>query len=174
VIALTGAITALMGALIAVAQKRHQAHPRFLNRFRSSATWMLAVGVGSWVAAIFHLLARVLSRRCSPRRRLGDPRRTSRAGHPPTRRSQRQDADDLPHVQHRHDGSPACRSLLRILSKEAILHAAHEWTFSRLPLYFGMKRSVLTAFYMDAADGRDLLRQAALAWRPNTRTKPRR
>jgi len=33
-------------------------------------------------------------------------------------------------------------------SKEAILHAAHEWDVSHLPLYAGLAAVVLTAFYM--------------------------
>jgi NADH-quinone oxidoreductase subunit L len=33
-------------------------------------------------------------------------------------------------------------------SKEAILHAAHGWTVSALPFYFGLIAVVLTAFYM--------------------------
>ena len=33
-------------------------------------------------------------------------------------------------------------------SKEAILHAAHAWDVSHLPLYFGLTAVVLTAFYM--------------------------
>ena len=33
-------------------------------------------------------------------------------------------------------------------SKEAILHAAHVWEFSHLPLYAGLCAVVLTAFYM--------------------------
>jgi NADH-quinone oxidoreductase subunit L len=33
-------------------------------------------------------------------------------------------------------------------SKEAILHAAHEWNVSSLPLYAGLAAVVLTAFYM--------------------------
>ena len=33
-------------------------------------------------------------------------------------------------------------------SKDAILHSAHEWSFSQVPFYLGAMGALLTAFYM--------------------------
>src|SRR5207247_789693 len=55
VVAFVGAITALMGALIAVAQNDIKRILAF-STVSQLGYMMLAIGVGSWVAAIFHLL----------------------------------------------------------------------------------------------------------------------
>ncbi|MEY2882249.1 MAG: NADH-quinone oxidoreductase subunit, partial [Verrucomicrobiota bacterium] len=149
VIAFTGAITALLGALIAVAQ--HD-----LKRILAFSTvsqlgyMMLALGVGAWPAAIFHLLTHAFFKALLF---LG--------------------AGSVIHAAHHEQDLRALGGLSRNMrttfatfavgmmalsgvpflfsgfwSKEGILHAAHAWDVSHLPLYAGLAAVVLTAFYM--------------------------
>jgi NADH-quinone oxidoreductase subunit L len=149
VIAFTGAITALLGALIAVAQND-------LKRILAFSTvsqlgfMMLAIGVGAWTAAVFHLLTHAFFKALLF---LG--------------------AGSVIHATHHEQDIRTLGGLrgpMRVTfvtfaigmmalagvpflfsgfwSKEAILHAAHGWSVSQLPLYAGLAAVVLTAFYM--------------------------
>jgi NADH-quinone oxidoreductase subunit L len=159
VIAFTGAITALLGAVIAVGQfdiKRVLA----FSTVSQLGYMMLALGVGSWVAAIFHLLTHAFFKALLF---LG--------------------AGSVIHAAHHEQDIRALgglRAPLRVTfvtfaigmmalagvpflfsgfwSKEAILHAAHALdgsgalrnlgTAGQLPFYAGLAAVVLTAFYM--------------------------
>ncbi len=149
VVAAIGAITALLGALIAVAQTDIKRILAF-STVSQLGYMMLALGVGSWVAAIFHLLTHAFFKALLF---LG--------------------AGSVIHAAHheqdiRHLGG--LRGPMRVTfatfavgmmalsgvpflfsgfwSKEGILHAAHAWDVSHLPLYAGLVAVVLTAFYM--------------------------
>lgn len=149
VVAFIGAITALLGALIAVGQND-------LKRILAFSTvsqlgyMMLAIGVGSWVAAIFHLLTHAFFKALlflgagsvihavhheQDIRRLGGLRG-------PMRTTFVTFAVGMMALA----GVPFLFS--GFWSKEAILHAAHSWEISSLPLYAGLTAVVLTAFYM--------------------------
>ena len=149
VIAFTGAITALMGALIAVAQNDIKRILAF-STVSQLGYMMLAIGVGSWVAAIFHLLTHAFFKALLF---LGAGSVIHAAHH-------EQDIRSLGGLSHKMrttfltfsvgmmalSGVPFLFS--GFWSKEAILHAAHEWDVSHLPLYAGLTAVVLTAFYM--------------------------
>ncbi len=149
VVAFTGAITALLGALIAVAQddiKRILAY----STVSQLGYMMLALGVGSWVAAIFHLLTHAFFKALlflgagsvihaahheQDIRRLGGLRGPMKV----TFLTFAVGMMALAGVPFLFSG---------FWSKEAILHAALEWEVSALPLYAGMFAVILTAFYM--------------------------
>jgi NADH-quinone oxidoreductase subunit L len=149
VVATIGAITALMGAMIAVAQNDIKRVLAF-STVSQLGYMMLALGVGSWVAAIFHLLTHAFFKALlflgagsvihaahheQDIRRLGGlrgPMRTTFATF----------AIGMMALS----GVPFLFS--GFWSKEAILHAAHQWQVSHLPLYAGLAAVVLTAFYM--------------------------
>jgi len=149
VVAGVGAVTALMGAAIAVAQhdlKRVLAY----STVSQLGYMMLALGVGSWVAAIFHLLAHAFFKALlflasgsvihaahheQDIRRLGGLRGRMRA----TFATFAVGMMALAGVPFVFSG---------FWSKEAILHAASAWEVSPLPLYAGLAGVVLTAFYM--------------------------
>jgi NADH-quinone oxidoreductase subunit L len=149
VVAFIGAITALLGAFIAVGQNDIKRILAF-STVSQLGYMMLALGVGSWVAAIFHLLTHAFFKALLF---LG--------------------AGSVIHAAHheqdiRHLGG--LRGPLKITfltfavgmmalagvpflfsgfwSKEAILHAAHGWHVSHLPFYAGLAAVILTAFYM--------------------------
>ncbi|MBI5693675.1 MAG: NADH-quinone oxidoreductase subunit L, partial [Verrucomicrobia bacterium] len=149
VVAFTGAITALLGAVIAVAQYDIKRVLAF-STVSQLGYMMLALGVGSWVAAIFHLLTHAFFKALLF---LG--------------------AGSVIHAAHheqdiRHLGGlrgPMRTTFLTFAigmmalagvpflfsgfwSKEAILHAAHGWSVSHLPFYVGLAAVVLTAFSM--------------------------
>ncbi len=149
VIAGIGAITALLGALIAVAQNDIKRVLAF-STVSQLGYMMLALGVGSWVAAIFHLLTHAFFKALLF---LG--------------------AGSVIHAAHHEQDIRSLgglRTSLRVTfatfavgtmaltgvpflfsgfwSKEAILHAAHGWDVSHVPLYVGLAGVVLTAFYM--------------------------
>jgi len=149
VVAAIGVITALLGASIAVAQ-------RDLKRVLAFSTisqlgyMMLALGVGSWVAAVFHLLTHAFfkallflsagsvihaSHHEQDIRRLGGLRGRMRT----TFATFAVGMMALAGVPFLFSG---------FWSKEAILHAALEWNVSTLPLYAGLAGVILTAFYM--------------------------
>ena len=111
---------------------------------------MLALGVGSWVAAIFHLLTHAFFKALlflgagsvihaahheQDIRRLGGLRT-------PLRVTFATFAIGMMALA----GVPFLFS--GFWSKEAILHAAHGWQVSHLPFFAGLAAVVLTAFYM--------------------------
>jgi len=149
VVAAIGAITALLGALIAVGQND-------LKRILAFSTvsqlgyMMLALGVGSWVAAIFHLLTHAFFKALlflgagsvihaahheQDIRRLGGLRGPMRV----TFLAFAIGMMALAGVPFLFSG---------FWSKEAILHAAHGWEVSALPFAAALVAVVLTAFYM--------------------------
>jgi len=149
VVAAIGAITALMGAAIAAAQSD-------LKRILAFSTvsqlgyMMLALGVGSWVAAIFHLLTHAFFKALL----------FLAAGSVIHAAHHVQDIRELGGLGARMRttfatfavGMMALSGVPFVFSgfwsKEAILHAASEWGPSSLPLYAGLAGVVLTAFYM--------------------------
>ncbi len=149
VIAFIGAITALFGACIAVAQND-------LKRILAFSTvsqlgyMMLAIGVGAWTAAIFHLLTHAFFKALLF---LGAGSVIHAAHH-------EQDIRRLGGLAPKMKltfatfaiGMMALAGVPFLFSgfwsKEAILHAAHTWTVSHLPFYVGLTAVVLTAFYM--------------------------
>jgi NADH-quinone oxidoreductase subunit L len=149
VVAGIGAITALLGALIAVAQNDIKRVLAF-STVSQLGYMMLALGVGSWVAAIFHLLTHAFFKALlflgagsvihaahheQDMRQLGGLRG-------PMRTTFVTFAIGMMALA----GVPFLFS--GFWSKEAILHAAHGWNVSQLPLYVGLAAVVLTAFYM--------------------------
>jgi NADH-quinone oxidoreductase subunit L len=149
VVAGIGAITALLGAAIAVAQndlKRVLAY----STVSQLGYMMLALGVGSWVAAIFHLLMHAFFKALLF---LGAGSVIHAAHH-------EQDMRRLGGIGRRMKvtfatfvvGSMALAGVPFLFSgfwsKEAILHAAHAWPVSTLPLIAGLMAVGLTAFYM--------------------------
>jgi NADH-quinone oxidoreductase subunit L len=149
VVAFIGAITALLGALIAVAQNDIKRVLAF-STVSQLGYMMLALGVGAWTAAIFHLLTHAFFKALLF---LG--------------------AGSVIHATHHEQDMRKLGGLSRPMrvtfltfaigmmalagvpflfsgfwSKEAILHAAHAWDVSHLPLYAGLAAVVLTAFYM--------------------------
>lgn len=148
VVAAIGAITALLGAFIAVAQNDIKRVLAF-STVSQLGYMMLALGVGSWVAAIFHLLTHAFFKALLF---LG--------------------AGSVIHAAHHEQDIRALGGLSRKMkltfvtfsigtmalvgvplffsgfwSKEAILHAAHGWHVSHLPFYAALLGVVLTAFY---------------------------
>ena len=149
VVAFIGAITALLGALIAVAQNDIKRVLAF-STVSQLGYMMLALGVGSWVAAIFHLLTHAFFKALLF---LGAGSVIHAAHH-------EQDIRRLGGLRPRMKVTFATFAIGMMAlagvpflfsgfwSKEAILHAAHEWDVSHLPLYAGLAAVVLTAFYM--------------------------
>jgi len=149
VVAAIGGITAVLGALIAVGQEDLKRVLAF-STVSQLGYMMLAVGVGSWVAAIFHLLTHAFFKALlflaagsvidaahheQDIRRLGGLRR-------PMRMTFATFAVGMMALS----GVPLVFS--GFWSKEAILHAASEWPVSNLPLLACLAGVVLTAFYM--------------------------
>jgi NADH-quinone oxidoreductase subunit L len=149
VVAAIGAITALLGALIAVGQNDIKRILAF-STVSQLGYMMLALGVGSWVAAIFHLLTHAFFKALlflaagsvihaahheQDIRRLGGLRG-------PLKITFATFAIGMMALA----GVPFVFS--GFWSKEAILHAAHGWNVSHLPFYVGLAAVVLTAFYM--------------------------
>jgi NADH-quinone oxidoreductase subunit L len=149
VVAFIGAITALMGALIAVGQNDIKRILAF-STVSQLGYMMLAVGVGAWTAAIFHLLTHAFFKALLF---LGAGSVIHAAHH-------EQDIRCLGGLAPRMKltfatfaiGMMALAGVPFLFSgfwsKEAILHAAHTWELSQLPLYAGLAAVVLTAFYM--------------------------
>ena len=149
VVAIIGSITALLGALIAVAQNDIKRILAF-STVSQLGYMMLALGVGSWVAAIFHLLTHAFFKALLF---LGAGSVIHAAHH-------EQDIRQLGGLR-----GPMRVTFLTFAigmmalagvpflfsgfwSKEAILHAAHGWQVSHLPFYTGLAAVVLTSFYM--------------------------
>jgi NADH-quinone oxidoreductase subunit L len=149
VVAFIGAITALMGACIAVAQTDIKRVLAF-STISQLGYMMLALGVGSWVAAIFHLLTHAFFKAllflC--------------AGSVIHATHHEQDMRRLGGLSKRMRitfvtfaiGMMALAGFPFVFSgfwsKEAILMAAGEWHVSQLPFFMGLSAVVLTAFYM--------------------------
>ena len=148
VVAFIGAITALLGALIACGQND-------INRVLAFSTvsqlgyMMLALGVGSWTAAIFHLLTHAFFKALLF---LGAGSVIHAAHH-------EQDIRSLGGLSTKMKitfvtfaiGTCALVGVPLLFSgfwsKEAILHAAHGWHVSQLPFYAAVLGVILTAFY---------------------------
>jgi NADH-quinone oxidoreductase subunit L len=144
-----GAITALFGAIIAVAQfdiKRILAY----STISQLGYMMMGLGVGGVAVGVFHLLTHAFFKSllflgagsvihgCSGEqdiRRMGGLRRFM----PITFATYAVGMLAL-------SGFPLFFS--GFWSKDAILHAAHEWAVSRAPFYMGTFAALLTAFYM--------------------------
>ncbi|PTX90693.1 NADH-quinone oxidoreductase subunit L [Opitutus sp. ER46] len=149
VVAAIGAITALLGALVAVAQHDIKRVLAF-STVSQLGYMMLALGVGSWVAAIFHLLTHAFFKALLF---LGAGSVIHAAHH-------EQDVRQLGGLGRRMPvttitfaiGMMALAGVPFLFSgfwsKEGILHAAHGWPVSPLPLVIGLLAVVLTAFYM--------------------------
>jgi NADH-quinone oxidoreductase subunit L len=149
VVATIGAITALLGAVIAVAQNDIKRVLAF-STVSQLGYMMLALGVGSWVAAMFHLLTHAFFKALLF---LGAGSVIHAAHH-------EQDIRMLGGLSRRMKitfvtfaiGTAALAGVPFLFSgfwsKEGILHAAHGWPVSHLPLYAGLTAVVLTAFYM--------------------------
>ncbi|MFA6959681.1 MAG: NADH-quinone oxidoreductase subunit L [Opitutaceae bacterium] len=149
VVAFIGAITALMGALIACAQNDIKRVLAF-STVSQLGYMMLALGVGSWTAAIFHLLTHAFFKALLF---LG-------AGSVIHASHHEQDIRLLGGLRTKMKVTFATFAIGMMAlsgvpflfsgfwSKEAILHAAHEWDVSHLPLYAGLTAVLLTAFYM--------------------------
>jgi len=149
VIAFIGAITALLGAAIAVAQ--HDLKRVLAYSTISQLGYMtLAVGVGAWTAAIFHLLTHACFKALLF---LGAGSVIHAAHH-------EQDIRRLGGLAPRMRrtfatfavGAMALAGVPFLFagfwSKEAVLHAAAGWPVSCLPLDLGLAGVALTAFYM--------------------------
>ena len=148
VVAFIGAITALMGALIAVAQNDIKRILAF-STVSQLGYMMLAIGVGSWVAAIFHLLTHAFFKALLF---LGAGSVIHAAHH-------EQDIRRLGGLSRKMKvtfltfaiGTMALVGVPPLFSgfwsKEAILHAAHGWSVSQLPFYAAVVGVILTAFY---------------------------
>jgi NADH-quinone oxidoreductase subunit L len=149
VIAFTGAITALMGALIAVAQNDIKRILAF-STVSQLGYMMLAIGVGAPAAAMFHLLTHAFFKALLF---LGAGSVIHAAHH-------EQDIRALGGLSGKMKTTFATFAVGMMAlagvpflfsgfwSKEAILHAAHGWQVSHLPFYMGLAAVVLTAFYM--------------------------
>ena len=149
VVAFIGAITALMGALIACAQNDIKRVLAF-STVSQLGYMMLALGVGSWTAAIFHLLTHAFFKALLF---LGAGSVIHAAHH-------EQDIRQLGGLRTRLKitfatfavGMMALSGVPFLFSgfwsKEGILHATHGWHVSHLPLYAALAAVVLTAFYM--------------------------
>ncbi|WP_342751072.1 proton-conducting transporter membrane subunit [Termitidicoccus mucosus] len=149
VVAFIGAITALFGAVVAVAQNDIKRILAF-STVSQLGYMMLAIGVGAWPVAIFHLLTHAFFKALLF---LGAGSVIHAAHH-------EQDIRLLGGLSRRMKATFAAFSIGMMAlagvpfvfsgfySKEGILHAAHHWPVSHLPLCVGLVAVVLTAFYM--------------------------
>jgi NADH-quinone oxidoreductase subunit L len=149
VVAAIGAITALLGAVIAVGQNDIKRVLAF-STVSQLGYMMLALGVGAWTAAIFHLLTHAFFKALLF---LGAGSVIHAAHH-------EQDIRQLGGLRGPMrvtfvtfaTGTMALAGVPFLFSgfwsKEAILHAAYGWHVSPLPLYIALFAVVLTAFYM--------------------------
>lgn len=149
VVAAIGAITALLGAAIAVGQDDLKRVLAF-STVSQLGYMMLAVGVGSWVAAVFHLLTHAFFKALlflaagsviDAAHHVQDMRRLGGLGRP-----MRTTFATFAVGMMALSGVPYVFS--GFWSKEAILHAASAWTVSSLPFAAALIGVVLTAFYM--------------------------
>jgi NADH-quinone oxidoreductase subunit L len=148
-VAFIGAITALFGAVVAVAQNDIKRILAF-STVSQLGYMMLAIGVGAWPVAIFHLLTHAFFKALLF---LGAGSVIHAAHH-------EQDIRLLGGLSRRMKTTFAAFSIGMMAlagvpfvfsgfySKEGILHAAHHWHVSHIPLCVGLVAVVLTAFYM--------------------------
>ncbi len=148
-VAIIGAITALFGAVVAVAQNDIKRILAF-STVSQLGYMMLAIGVGAWPVAIFHLLTHAFFKALLF---LGAGSVIHAAHH-------EQDIRALGGLGARMKitfatfavGMMALAGVPFLFSgfwsKEGILHAAHGWQVSQLPFYVALIAVVLTAFYM--------------------------
>ena len=149
VVAFTGAITAVLGAVIAVAQ--HDIKRVLAYSTISQLGYMtLAVGVGAWPAAIFHLL----THSCFKALLFLGAGSVIHAAH------HEQDIRRLGGLvgRMRWTGATFAVGAMALAgvpflfagfwSKEAVLRAAAGWPVSGVPLALGLAGVALTAFYM--------------------------
>ena len=149
VIAFIGAITALLGALIAGSQydiKRVLAY----STISQLGYMMMALGLGSWLAAIFHLLTHAFFKALLF---LGAGSVIHASHHEQDMRKLGGLSKSMPITFATFSigmlalcGFPFLFS--GFWSKEAIIHAAYEWPVSILPLIISLIAVALTAFYM--------------------------
>ncbi|MDX2186982.1 MAG: NADH-quinone oxidoreductase subunit L [Opitutaceae bacterium] len=149
VVTLVGAVTALLGAVIAVGQSDIKRILAF-STVSQLGYMMVAVGVGAWTAAIFHLLTHAFFKALLF---LG--------------------SGSVIHASHheqdiRHLGGLATKMRVTFVtfavgtcaltgvpflfsgfwSKESVLHAAHGWPVSHVPFAMLLVGVLLTSFYM--------------------------
>jgi NADH-quinone oxidoreductase subunit L len=148
VVAFTGALTALLGAMVAVAQNDIKRVLAF-STVSQLGYMMLAVGVGAWPAAIFHLLAHAFFKALLF---LGAGSVIHAAHH-------EQDMRFMGGLGVRMKLTFATFSIGMMAlagvpfffsgfwSKEAVLHGAQEWPVSQIPFAIALVAVVLTAFY---------------------------
>ncbi|MDR2862728.1 MAG: NAD(P)H-quinone oxidoreductase subunit F [Puniceicoccales bacterium] len=149
VVAFIGAITALIGAVVAVAQNDIKRVLAF-STVSQLGYMMLAIGVGAPGAAMFHLLTHAFFKALLF---LGAGSVIHAAHH---EQDMRQMGGLGPRMKITFatfaigmmalSGVPFLFS--GFWSKEAILHGAHGWHVSHLPFYIALVAVVLTAFYM--------------------------
>ncbi|MGH8020962.1 MAG: NADH-quinone oxidoreductase subunit L [Opitutaceae bacterium] len=149
VVAGIGAITALLGAVIAIAQHDIKRVLAF-STISQLGYMMLAVGVGAWPAAIFHLLMHAFFKALLF---LG-------AGSVIHATHHEQDMRRLGGLAPRMRVTFAAFAVGMMAlsgvpfffsgfwSKEGILHAAEAWEVSKIPLWFALAAAGCTAFYM--------------------------
>ncbi|MDR0901699.1 MAG: NADH-quinone oxidoreductase subunit L, partial [Opitutaceae bacterium] len=160
VVAFIGAVTALFGAVVAVAQNDIKRILAF-STVSQLGYMMLAIGVGAWPVAIFHLLTHAFFKALLF---LGAGSVIHAAHH-------EQDIRLLGGLSRRMKATFATFSIGMMAlagvpfvfsgfySKEGILHAAQHWHVSHIPLYVGLAAVVLTAFYMTRLMGNVFLGQ---------------
>ena len=149
IITTIGAITALLGAVIAVAQSDIKRILAF-STISQLGYMMLAIGVDMWEVAIFHLLTHAFFKALLF---LGAGSVIHAAHH-------EQDIRNLGGLAPRMKITFATFAIGMMAlsgvpfffsgfwSKEAILHAAHAWDVSQLPFAIALISVILTAFYM--------------------------
>ena len=144
-----GVITALMSALIALAQsdiKRILAY----STVSQLGLMMVSLGVGGVAAGIMHLLAHGFFQGAPlPRLRFRDSRLSRGTGHPQDGRLARTHAGDVPDLRHRHDDAERRAALfLRRLDEGG--NPARDLALgpSRVPHYLMLAGVILTALYM--------------------------
>ncbi|MDR1010055.1 MAG: hypothetical protein LBM04_02820, partial [Opitutaceae bacterium] len=149
IVAIIGSITALFGAIVAVAQNDIKRILAF-STVSQLGYMMLAIGVGAWPVAIFHLLTHAFFKALLF---LGAGSVIHAAHH-------EQDIRALGGLAPRMKitfatfatGMMALAGVPFLFSgfwsKESILHAAHGWQVSQLPFFIALIAVVLTAFYM--------------------------
>ena len=149
VVATVGAVTALFGAAVAVAQDDIKRVLAF-STVSQLGYMMLAAGTGAWTAAIFHLLTHA----CFKALLFLSAGSVIHATH------HEQDIRRLGGLRRRLPVTCATFTIGMMAlagvpflfsgfwSKEAILHAAHGWSVSALPFHVALAAVALTAFYM--------------------------
>jgi NADH-quinone oxidoreductase subunit L len=149
VIAFIGAATALLGAVVALAQNDIKRVLAF-STVSQLGYMMLAVGVGAPAAAMFHLLTHAFFKALLF---LGAGSVIHAAHHEQDMRKMGGLAPRMKLTFATFATGMMALSGVPFLfsgfwSKEAVLHSAEHWSVSHLPLAIGLVAVVLTAFYM--------------------------